>query len=293
MLHDSLHNSGWRLLTGTLGAVIFAFGMNVFIVPLGLYTAGLLGYAQVFRTLLETAFHLHFQVDIANIIYYVLNIPIFFLAYRHMGKRFLFCTVLYLTAYSVVASFIPIPAQPVVEDVVTCTVVGALICGCGFGLTLTCGGSLGGLDIVGLAISKRMRWLTVGRFGILANGILYVACFFLFDLPTVLYSLIYTVAFCMVTDRFHQQNINLQVMIATKASGDELPRYLAERLGRGVTCWNGSGAYTGDSLRVFWVCTSKYELDDLRETVAEIDPNAFFTVQQGVGIYGNYTRKLD
>ena len=293
MLHTSLHNNGWRLVTGTIGAIIFAFGMNLFIVPLVLYTAGLLGYAQVARTLLETMLGMHFQVDIANIIYYVLNIPIFFVAYKHMGKRFFVYTVLYLTAYSVAASFIPIPAEPLIADTITCTLIGALICGCGFGFTLTCGGSLGGLDIVGLAISKKVRWLTVGRFGILVNGLLYLTCFFLFDLSTVLYSLIYTVAFCMVTDRFHQQNINMQVMIVMKTPGEDVPRRLTEKLGRGVTCWEGSGAYTGDPLRVFWVCTSKYELDDLRETVYSIDPGAFFTVQQGVSIYGNYMRKLD
>ena len=293
MLHNSLHNNGFRLVTGTVGSIIFAFGMNLFIVPLVLYTAGLLGYAQVARTLLETVGGMHFQVDIANIIYYVLNIPIFFVAYRHMGKRFFVNTILYLTVYSVAASLIPIPAAPLIDDTITCTLIGALICGCGFGFTLTCGGSLGGLDIVGLAISKKVRWLTVGRFGILVNATLYIACFFLFDLPTVLYSLIYTVAFCMVTDRFHQQNINMQVMIATKAPGEDVPRRLTEKLGRGVTCWEGSGAYTGDPLRVFWVCTSKYELDDLRETVYSIDPGAFFTVQQGVSIYGNYMRKLD
>ncbi|MGM9661514.1 MAG: YitT family protein [Oscillospiraceae bacterium] len=292
MLYNSLHRSGFRLLTGCFGAALFALGMNVLIVPLGLYTAGLLGYAQLLRTLVENALGMTFQVDIANIIYYVMNIPIFFIAYRVLGKRFVGCTVLYLSVYSLVATLIPIPAQPVLADKLTCTLLGSLVCGAGFGLTLTCGGSLGGIDIVGLAISKRVRWITVGRFGMVANVLLYVCCFFLFPLETVVYSVVYTAAFCLVTDRFHQQNINIQVLIFTKASDPTVPHRLTEKLGRGVTCWDGSGAYTGDPLHVFCICTSKYELDDLRHSVYEIDPHAFITAQEGVQIYGNYARKL-
>lgn len=293
MLHDSLHRSGFRMVTGCLGAIIFAFGMNTLIVPLDLYTAGLLGYAQLARTLVENALGMTFGIDIANIIYYVLNIPIFYLAFKTMGRRFVVCTVLYLSVYSVAASIIPIPASPLLSDTLTCTLLGALICGAGFGLTLTCGGSLGGIDIVGLSISKKVRWITVGRFGMVANVLLYVSCFFLFALHTVIYSVIYTAAFCLVVDRFHQQNINLQVLIFTKADDPEVPHRLTEKLGRGITCWDGKGAYTGDPLHVFCICTSKYELDDLRHSVYEIDPHAFVTVQEGVQIYGNYVRKLN
>ena len=292
MLYQSMHRSGFRIVTGALGAILFSFGMNLFIMPLGLYTAGLLGYAQVLRTLLQQSLHLTSQVDIANILYYVMNIPIFYAAYKNLGKHFVVCTLAYTTAYSLSATLIPIPAAPILGDTLTCALLGALICGAGFGLTLTCGGSLGGLDIVGLSICKRIPWLTVGRFGLLVNVLLYTVCFFLFGVEVVIYSVIYTAAFYLVTDRFHQQNINLQVLIFTKAEDPSVPLRLAKTLGRGVTCWDGSGAYTGDPLHVFCICTSKYELEDLRQSVYRVDPHAFITVQEGVQIYGNYTRKL-
>lgn len=293
MLHESLHHSRFRMITGCFGSILFAFGMNTLIVPLGLYSAGLLGYAQLARTLVENATGLVATFDIATVIYYALNVPIFYLAYRTLGRRFVVCTVLYLSVYSVAAVLIPVPTVPVLEDTITCTLLGALLCGMGFGLTLTCAGSLGGIDIVGLALSKRIRWITVGRFGMAANVLLYVCCFFLFPLDIVIYSVVYTAAFCLVVDRFHQQNINLQVLIVTKADDPEVPHRLTEKLGRGVTCWDGRGAYTGDPLHVFCVCTSKYELDDLRTAVYAIDSHAFITVQEGVQIYGNYVRKLD
>ena len=47
-------------------------------------------------------------------------------------------------------------------------------------------------------------------------------------------------------DRGHQQNITEQVLIFTKDEDPELPRNIMARLGRGVTYWEGKGAYTGE-----------------------------------------------
>jgi uncharacterized membrane-anchored protein YitT (DUF2179 family) len=63
-------------------------------------------------------------------------------------------------------------------------------------------------------------------------------------------------------------------------------------LNRGVTYWEGKGAYTGADLRVLCVCISKFEEDELRAVVRRFDPQAFFVVQEGVRIDGNFLRKL-
>ena len=41
------------------------------------------------------------------------------------------------------------------------------------------------------------------------------------------------------------------------------------RLGRGVTYWEGKGAYTGEDLRVLCVCVSKFEEADLSGVIVE------------------------
>lgn len=42
----------------------------------------------------------------------------------------------------------------------------------------------------------------------------------------------------------------------------------------------------------FFICTSKFGLDELCRSVREIDPRAFITVQEDVQVYGNYIKKL-
>ena len=54
----------------------------------------------------------------------------------------------------------------------------------------------------------------------------------------------------------------------------------------------GKGAYTGNDIRVLCVCVTKFEESELREIVREMDPHAFFIVQEGVRIGGNFVRKI-
>ena len=64
----------------TAGCFLFAFGVNIIITPLGLYNGGFMGIAQLIRTVLFQVFDFSFlkQIDIAGIVYYIINIPIFY-----------------------------------------------------------------------------------------------------------------------------------------------------------------------------------------------------------------------
>ena len=93
--------------------------------------------------------------------------------------------------------------------------------------------------------------------------------------------------------RSHQQNVSVKAMIFTKEDESALGRFVMDKLGRGVTWWNGTGAYTGQPVHVLFVCLSKYEIEELRHAVHAIDPHAFLVVQEGVQVDGNFHRKLD
>ncbi len=77
-------------LYAVCGGVLFAAGVNLFITPLDLYNGGFMGIAQLIRTLLTSVFHLSFgQTDIAGIVYFLINLPLLYLAWQKMGKGFL------------------------------------------------------------------------------------------------------------------------------------------------------------------------------------------------------------
>ena len=187
---------------------------------------------------------------------------------------------------------IPTPSALPVGDTLTACLLGGILSGIGAGLVLTCGGSGGGLDVIGLCLSKRNSRFTVGRFSISFNALLYTLCFFLFDATTAIYSAIYNVLSSLFLDRIHRQNVTVQLLIFTKKNDPQLPRYIMEQLDRGVTSWTGRGGWTGDEVQVLCVCLSKYEIDTLQDVLRRVDPDAFYIVQEGVHAGGNFERHL-
>lgn len=293
MLQATLHRPRLRLIIAVLGELLMALALNLFIVPQGLYTGGLMGVCQLLRTLAQTWLGLDFGThDIAGILYYVANIPILLAAYKTLGRGFVVKTLVCTTAYSLFYSAIPVPAVPIVADQLTSCLLGGILAGVGSGLVLTCGASGGGLDIVGLCLSKRGSNFTVGKFSISFNAVLYTVCLFLFSAEVAIYSVIYTFFASMVVDRVHQQNVSVQALIFTKADEKELSRYIIDTLHRSVTYWEGTGAYTGDGMHVLCTCVSKYEIEELVRAVHALDPHAFITTQVGTRIYGNFQRKV-
>lgn len=294
MIYNSLHNKWLRLGTAILGTLIMCLAQNLFIVPLHLYTGGLMGLCQLLRTLLQDFGGLSFgSTDIAGILYFVFNIPILLLGVRSLGRPLTVKTMICVVSYTVIYSAIPVPAKPLVDDYLTGCLLGGILNGLGAGLVLTCGCSTGGLDILGLILSKRGSKFTVGRFSIGFNAMLYGVCLLLFVPEVAIYSVIYNFTSNMVLDRVHQQNVTMQALIFTKEDEKQLGNYIMDHLHRGVTYWDGTGAYTGAALHVLCVSLSKYEIDELLHAVRSLDPHAFVTVQKGVQIYGNYQRKLE
>lgn len=75
----------------------FFISVNLFIVPNNLYTGGILGLSQIIRSFLISTFNIHTNFDISSIIYYLINIPLFIIAYKNISRTFLLeILVLYL-----------------------------------------------------------------------------------------------------------------------------------------------------------------------------------------------------
>ena len=293
MLYNSLHNRALRLVVAVIGELIAAAALNLFIVPLHLYTGGLMGVCQLLRTLASDYLGMSFGAyDVAGILYFLLNIPILLVAYKNLGRGFVIKTLICTLSFSLFYSLLPSPSVPVVEDYLTACLLGGILAGVGSGLVLTCGASGGGLDIVGLCLSKRGSRFTVGKFSLTFNAVLYTACLFLFSPEVAIYSVIYNFFTAMVLDRVHQQNVSVQALIFTKGDEDALARFIIENLGRSVTYWEGVGAYTKEDVHVLCVCLSKFEVEELVHAVHTIDPHAFLTTQEGTRIYGNFRRKV-
>ena len=280
-----------RTIGGIFGAFLYAAGVNLFVVPAGLYTGGVMGICQVIRTVLMEYLHLDFgTMDIAGIIYYIINIPIFILAYTRVGRMFFIKTVIAVTAISTFLSVIP--TVNIVDDTMAACVVGGIVSGAGTGITLRMGSSGGGTDVVGVLLTKWKKDFSVGKINLLVNLVLYGSCFFLFDVEIVIYSIIYAAVYSVAMDKVHIQNINVEVNVITKANTTALEKDVFEQLGRGITKWTTMGAYTYEQSHILYIMLSKYEVNQLKTIIHKHDPNAFIVVNEGVSVDGNFLKKL-
>ena len=283
-----VHYLGWMLA----GNAIFAFGVNVIIIPMNLYNGGFTGIAQLLKLLFVNVLHVPEipGVDIVGILYFLLNLPLLIISYKVVNKEFCITSVISISLCSVALGVIPVPKTPIFNDYLTACLIGGVVAGTGAGMVLRAGSSQGGQDIIGVIVSVLNPNYSVGKIGIMINIGIYIICLFLFNIEIVAYSLIYTTILAMSLDRVHIQNINMQAMIFTKKSGVE--DVIMKELKRGVTNWAGAGAYTKEDSNVIVTVISKYEVSKLLMAVKKADPDAFVIVNEGAQIYGNFEKRL-
>ena len=278
---------GWTFA----GSLLFAAGVNLIIMPMKLYNGGFMGVAQLIRTFVVSILHVDVgQIDLAGMIFYILNVPLFYLAWKGIGKSFCVRTVIAATMESVLLTVIPIPKTPIITDMLTACIIGGLISGVGTGLILRGGSSGGGQDIIGILCAKKYPGFSVGKIGIIMNIGVYGVCMMLFDMEVVIYSLIYATVVSLAIDKIHIQNINMSVMIFTKKLG--IAKAIMEETGRGVTNWEGTGAYTKENTEILYVVISKYEVNQIKRIVQGIDPKAFMIFTEGTAVTGNFEKRL-
>ena len=288
-------NWGWFKFTKCLlGLLIYSLAVNLFIVPSHLYTGGILGLSQLLRTFIINKLNININigVDLSTIIYYTINIPLFIIAYRKIGKTFFTRTIFTVTFNTLFLMLIPIPKDPFFDSIITNTLVGGIFAGIGVGMVLSTGSSTGGTDIIGIAITKHTKKITVGTVGLTFNVLIYAICGILNGLETMIYSIIYAVFESLTLDQNHLQNIKSEVFVFTKSKPDKIIKFINEELNRGATFWDAVGGYT--NTKTYIVCTvlTKYERMRLERHMKELDDKAFMVGDDGVQVRGEFEKYL-
>lgn len=294
MFYNALHNRWFKMIIMMLGSAMAAVAVNLFIVPLGLYNGGLLGISQMLRTFMVDSLGMSFgTTDVAGIIYYLMNVPLFLYCIKALGLRVVTNSIICTTVYSLAYSLVPVPTTPIIEDMLMSCLLGGMLAGIGCGLYLTCGGSGGGLDLIAMVLAKKGINVSVGQFCFGVNIFIYTLCLILFSPTVAIYSVVYNFFTSMALDRYHQQNVTVQALVFTRGDHKALSGYIIEKLHRSVTYWDGVGAYTEEGMHVLCVCLSKYEIEEFDRVVKKADAHAFTIVHERVRILGNFAKRLD
>ncbi|WP_083378689.1 YitT family protein [Enterococcus timonensis] len=266
------------MVYGLLAGVAF----NFFYLPGNIYSSGVNGVAQILTKFSQQLFGLHIPLSITL---YILNIPLFYLAWTKLGKRFTIFTIITITLTSFFIQIIP--ETTLTTDPIICAIFGGAIMGIGIGYTLRNGLSSGGLDIISLTI-RRKTGKSVGSISIGFNAVIILVAGYLFGWQYMFYSALSIFVSGKMTDVVYTKQKKMQIMIVTKE-----PHLVIEsiqsRLRRGITIiHDAEGAFNEEPQSILFTVMTRYELPMLVAAMKESDPKAFVSISDNVQILGHF-----
>ncbi|MFV0379929.1 MAG: YitT family protein [Anaerorhabdus sp.] len=270
------------------GSALFCFSNNLFIAPHNLFNGGFVGISQLLSNLLE---YLNMSsINLTSILHFILNIPLFIISYRTLSKKFFIGSLLSVVVITILLALIPISAVPIMSDRLASCIIGGILSGIGTGLILTNGSASGGLDIVGVYLTMKLKAIKVGQMQLVVNIFIYAICAIVYNIEIALYSVIYQAILSFVMDKVYFQNIEVSAMIFTK--NQKVKKMIIDEVERGVTYWKGLGGYTHQEREILVTVVSKYEIHRLKRILKENDPTAFMILSDNLQVYGSYKKKL-
>ena len=166
---------------------------------------------------------------------------------------------------------------------------------CGYVLLLSAGqamlfninASSGGLDIVAKLLNK-FFYMELGKASALAGYVTALSSILVYDIKTVLVSLLGTYMGGVLLDTFiNGTHVRKRVCIISKEY-QELARYIVYDLNRGATMYEAFGGMTNEKRMEVVSVLEKYEYAKLIQYVHQLDPKAFITVSNVSEVIGNW-----
>ena len=263
-----------------LGSIIYAAGLEIFLVPNNIIDGGIVGISIMSSFLTGQPLGLFLIL---------LNIPFLYLGYKQIGRTFAISTIFSIISISIWSEYFgPIPQ--VTNDFFLAAIFGGIITGTGVGIIIRNGGSLDGTEIIAIILDKKTSF-SVGEVVMFFNLFILGAAGFVFGWDKAMYSLVaYFIISKMIDVVIKGLDESYAVMIISDSYA-EIADALMYRLGRGVTYLNGQGAYTGESKKVLYCVVTRLEVDKLKEIALEKDDSAFVTINPVHDIVGGRFKK--
>jgi uncharacterized membrane-anchored protein YitT (DUF2179 family) len=265
-----------------LGSLIYVIGMKSILIPAQLLSGGVTGIAVLL-------YYLFSGVNV-GLLYFLLNIPLIIIGWIHISRRFMIYTVIGIITFSVMASFIEL-SPPDINDPILSALYSGVICGAGGGIILRSLGSAGGLDVLAVVLNKKYG-VRPGSILSLINILIIGTGAFFHDFEMSLYSIIFVYTSSKIIDAVLTGFNRRKSMMIISDQSEKIAQEILVREDRGVTFFNGTGAYSGRDKKVIFTILNLTELPKMKELVFNIDPNAFMVINDTLEVLGKRHGKL-
>ena len=254
----------------TLGCAVYAVGFCWCCVPGHLSIGGLTGVAQVINVFFPSL-----PVGIMTL---VMNVPLFILGWRLLGKGVLISSLYAMALSSLMIDGInAVFTFPALEPILA-AVYGGILCGAAFGLMLRQGATTGGTELAARLLKLKVQQLPIGKLCLAIDLIVILAYSLTFrQLTQALYSIAALYICTTVMDKVVYGGNAAKLAYIISPRHEEITRRLLE-LDLGVTLLEGTGAYAHRPAQVILCAFSRSYIIPVKKLVQQIDPDAFIIV---------------
>jgi uncharacterized membrane-anchored protein YitT (DUF2179 family) len=262
----------------TLGTLITALGLVLFMIPYNIIAGGVSGLAIILNNFF--GWWVGAQMFIYNIILFLIG---FWLLGLGFGIKSIYSAALlsFTTDFfqhalgldNLIPSLIQRSGNSGMELTLLASIYGALIAGFGMGLVIWKGATTGGTDIIAMIINK-YTFLTIGT-GLMIVDSLITASSILISPLLPMYGIIAIFITAKTIDGVIDGFESTRTVLVISEQYDKIKKEIYEVLDRGVTYLKGVGSYTNQEKNVIMVTVSRTEIGTLKRIIRDYDQNAF------------------
>ena len=254
-----------------LGAAIFAFGLVHFNMQNHLAEGGFTGITLILYQLFDI------NPSYSNLL---LNIPLFFVGWRFLGRISFLYTIIGTVSLSVwlwifERNQFSIPLE---NDLMLVSLFAGAFIGIGLGIIFRYGGTTGGVDIIARLVQKYIGW-NMGR-----TMFLFDACVIALSLLTYLdyregmYTLVAVLIGAKLIDFMQEGAYTARGAMIISEKNKEIADVIMKDMDRGVTVLKGYGSFSKQDREVLYCVVGKNEIVRLKNAITSVDPHAFVSV---------------
>lgn len=266
-----LRNTVFEWLCITFGTVVIALSVYFFLIPSHLTISSISGLAILLAEVLP--------LSIATLSM-IMNIILLLVGFLFFGKSFGIKTVYTSVLLPILLGVLEVLCPNNVS--LTGDMLTDMLCYCffvsiGLAILFNCNASSGGIDIIAKLLNRFLH-MELGRAMSVAGMCVSVSAIFVYDIKTVLLSVLGTYLNGIVLDHFiFGATVKKRVCIVSQKV-DAVREFIVHSLHSGATLYHAYGAYASEPKTEIITIVDKSEYQKLMRYLSAEDPDAFVTV---------------
>lgn len=262
-----------------LGCIIMGLSYALFLIPHHFVPGGVSGIAMILN---------YFSGLPVGATIMVLNVPIFLLGLKTMGKKYVLNSLAGMVVSSVFIDLfhevLKVPSAT--GNPVLASIYGGVMLGVGLGIVFRGRASTGGSDIVGMVLSK-YTGMSLG-YGIMVTDFVVISAsgLALHSLEAPLYGYLVLFLSTKVIDMVLEGWNYSKLVIITSTRTDEIADYILRGLDRSGTALRSRSLYLNREGELILTVIHRKQLAGLRTFIKKTDPEAFVIINDTYDVLG-------